>query len=116
MRRDGNIVSYTVEELNEMAARGEDLTDWEAVKALTDEEVEAAVDFEDEGVPIWETAMPVSFNFPGFGQRTIRLDEDILDWFKTHGVDHEAKINAVLRAYMDAHGDDDAKPTRRKAS
>lgn len=116
MRRDGNIVSYTAEELRAMRERGESLTDWEALDALTDEEIEAAVDEEDEGTILWETAMPVSFNFPGFGQRTIRVDEAILDWFKTHGEDYEAKINTVLRAYMDAEATDEAKPTRRKAS
>jgi len=116
MRRNGTIVSYTVDEIDEMIARGESQTDWEAVKALTDEEVEASVDIDDEGIPIRETAMPVSFNFPDFGQRTIRIDEDILNWFRTHGEDHETKINAVLRAYMDAHGDDQANPPPRKAS
>ena len=40
MRRDGDIVSYTAEELREMRERGEDLTDWERVGSLTDEEIE----------------------------------------------------------------------------
>ena len=83
---------------------------------MTNEEVEASVDFEDEGVPIGATAMPVSFNFPGFGQRTIRIDEDILAWFQAQSDDSDAKINAVLRTYMDAHVMEATKPRRRKAS
>lgn len=35
MRKDGNIVSYTVEELEEMRARGEGKTDWARVDAMT---------------------------------------------------------------------------------
>lgn len=114
MKRHSNIVSYAVGEIDEMIAHGESQTDWEAVKALTDEEVEASIDFDDEGVPIGEATMPVSFNLADFGQCTIRIDETILDWFKAQGEDYEAKINAVLRAYMDAHETDEAKPARRR--
>lgn len=116
MRREGNIVSYTVEELREMRERGEDLTDWEAVKALTDEEIEASIDYEDEGTPMWETAMPVSFNFPGFGQRTVRVDEDVLAWLQAQCEDSGAKINAVLRSYMEAHQATEKEASQSKAS
>ena len=41
---NGNkIVSYTEDELIVMRARGEDQTDWKAFKAMTDEEIEAAI-------------------------------------------------------------------------
>jgi uncharacterized protein (DUF4415 family) len=30
----------------------------------------------------------------------IRLDEDILAWFKAQGERYQAKINAVLKAYI----------------
>ena len=33
---------------------------------------------------------------------TIRLDTDILDWFKMQGKGYQTKINAVLRAYVQA--------------
>ena len=32
----------------------------------------------------------------------IRLDQDILDWFRTQGKGYQTRINAVLRAYKDA--------------
>ena len=35
----------------------------------------------------------------------LRLDSDIVDWFKTHGKGHLTRMNAVLRAYVDAHRD-----------
>lgn len=34
---------------------------------------------------------------------TIRLDSDVLDWFKSMGEGYQTRINAVLRAYMSAH-------------
>ena len=33
----------------------------------------------------------------------LRLDSDIVDWFKTHGKGRLTRMNAVLRAYVDAH-------------
>lgn len=34
---------------------------------------------------------------------SLRLDRDILDWFKRRGKGYQTKINAVLRAYIQAH-------------
>jgi uncharacterized protein (DUF4415 family) len=36
-------------------------------------------------------------------QMTIRFDADLVDWFKSHGKGYQSRMNAVLRAYMDAH-------------
>jgi uncharacterized protein (DUF4415 family) len=36
-------------------------------------------------------------------QVTLRLDEDVLDWFKRQGSGYQTRINALLRAYMQAH-------------
>lgn len=35
---------------------------------------------------------------------TIRLDPDVLQWFKTKGKGYQTKINAVLRMYINAQG------------
>jgi uncharacterized protein (DUF4415 family) len=32
----------------------------------------------------------------------LRLDSDIVDWFKTQGKGHLTRMNAVLRAYVEA--------------
>lgn len=34
---------------------------------------------------------------------TIRLDTDVLTWFKRQGKGYQTRINKLLRAYMDAH-------------
>jgi len=36
-------------------------------------------------------------------QLTLRLDSDVLTWFKGQGRGYQTRINALLRAYMDAH-------------
>lgn len=33
---------------------------------------------------------------------SLRLDPDVLDWFKTQGPGYQTRMNIVLRAYMDA--------------
>jgi uncharacterized protein (DUF4415 family) len=39
----------------------------------------------------------------GLDQETILIDEDITAWFKMQGTDYHARINAVLRDYVEAH-------------
>lgn len=34
---------------------------------------------------------------------SIRIDEDVLNWFKNQGPGYQTRINAVLRMYKDAH-------------
>ena len=35
---------------------------------------------------------------------SLRIDADVLDWFKAQGSGYQTRINAVLRAYRDAAG------------
>ena len=41
MKRRGDTVRYTVEEIDDILARGESRTDWEAVRGMTEQELEA---------------------------------------------------------------------------
>jgi uncharacterized protein (DUF4415 family) len=34
----------------------------------------------------------------------MRLDADVLTWFKQHGAGYQTRINAVLRRYIEAQG------------
>jgi uncharacterized protein (DUF4415 family) len=104
MKRSGNIVSYTAEELKEMVRRGESQTDWARVDAMTEEELEASIDWEEEG------QFDLSKAFAGLPpmpkpkkQLTVRFDGDVIDWFKSQGRGYQTRMNAVLRAYVQAH-------------
>ena len=46
---------------------------------------------------------------------SLRVDEDILAWFKSQGPRYQSRMNAVLRAYMTAQRDAPAKKRNRKA-
>ncbi len=43
---------------------------------------------------------------PGKKQLTIRLDADVLNWLKDQGKGYQSRINAILRAYYEAHQGD----------
>lgn len=36
-------------------------------------------------------------------QLTLRVDSDVLDWYKKQGRGYQTKINMLLRAYMQEH-------------
>src|SRR5262245_34243179 len=76
-------------------------TDWAAVDALTDEEIEAAVRKDPDAVPLdfdWSEAVLVVP--PKKKAISIRVDEDVLDYFKQQGAGYQRRMNAVLRSYM----------------
>lgn len=76
-------------------------TDWARFDALTDEEIAEAVANDPDAVPIdldWSDAVVV---VPSKKKAiSIRLDEDVLDYFKSEGDGYQGRINAVLRSYM----------------
>ena len=34
---------------------------------------------------------------------SLRIDADVIDWFRGQGAGYQSRMNALLRAYMDAH-------------
>jgi len=79
-------------------------TDWERVHALTDEDIERAV-AEDPDQSFWteEDWKNARVVYPqGKEPVTLRLDRDILYWFKQQGRGYQTRINAVLRAFVEA--------------
>lgn len=76
-------------------------TDWARVDALTDKEIEEAVRNDPDAVPLdvdWANAVLVIP--PKKKAISIRVDEDVLDYFKKEGAGYQRRINAVLRSYM----------------
>lgn len=77
-------------------------TDWAVVDALTDDEIAEAVASDPDAVPIdvdWSDAVLIVP--PKKTAISIRVDDDVLDYFKRHGEGYQRRINAVLRSYMD---------------
>jgi uncharacterized protein (DUF4415 family) len=112
MRKKENIVRYTAEQIRQMIARGEDKTDWKRVNAMSQAEVERLADEEDGPLPDgWEDTIIIGFPFKR--DIHIRLDGDIIDWFKAHGRGYQTRINAVLRAFVQARTGTNSKPAIR---
>jgi uncharacterized protein (DUF4415 family) len=79
-------------------------TNWERVDALKDKDIDLS-DVPEVSPEMFARAIvrhglkPVSRK----AQLTLRLDSDVLDWFRKQGQGYQTKINALLKAYMDAH-------------
>lgn len=79
------------------------LTDSARLRALSDEDIANAVASDPDAAPLdidWSQAELVIP--PRKVAISIRLDEDILDFFKHAGAGYQSRINAVLRTYMRA--------------
>ncbi len=48
-------------------------------------------------------------------QITLRLDSDVLEWFRTQGRGYQTRINTLLRAYKEAHEREKRTPQQRHA-
>lgn len=77
-------------------------TDFARIRQLTDEEIASAVADDPDAAPTdidWSKAELV---YPARKQPvSIRLDEDIIAYFKKMGRGYQTRINAVLRSYME---------------
>jgi len=77
-------------------------TDWHALDRMTDDEIAAAVASDPDAAPVdidWSEAVLV---VPARKKAiSIRLDPDVLDYFKNEGPGYQRRINAVLRSYVE---------------
>jgi uncharacterized protein (DUF4415 family) len=78
-------------------------TDWAQVAALTDEEIEAAMRDDPDWADLidmdWSDAVVV-VPVPKKAI-SIRLDAEVIDFFKSQGPGYQTRINAVLRRFME---------------
>ncbi len=93
------------------ADRRKGKTDWARVDELTDAEIDAAIAND----PDWDEFKDIDWSdavlvMPARKKAiSIRVDEDVLDFFKKEGAGYQRRINAVLRSYMQQK----AKPKKR---
>ncbi len=77
-------------------------TDWDRLRTLTDADVEAAIasDPDEAGMVVDWTAVKMS-GPDRKASMTMKVDADVLAFFKGTGRGWQARINAVLRSYVD---------------
>jgi uncharacterized protein (DUF4415 family) len=108
VQKKGRIVRASADEIRAMLARGEDQTDWARVHAMSQDEADRLAEEEDGPLPEgWEKTIVLGIPEPKQGVH-IRLDADVLRWFKAQGPGYQTRINAVLRAFMAARQKTDA--------
>ncbi len=98
MKKKRGIVRRTAKQIREMRQRGEDRTDHARLQAMPAQEVEVSA--KGEGEFDWTKAR-VGFPLPK-RQLTMRLDGDVIDWFKRQGQGYQTRMNAVLRRFVEA--------------
>ena len=79
-------------------------TDWKAIDTMKDKDInlsdlaEVAPDKFAQAI-IRKGLKPVQKK----SQITLRVDTDVLNWFKAQGKGYQTNINALLKAYMEAN-------------
>jgi len=102
MAKKTHIKQFTDNELAEKSRRGESLSDWNKAMALTEDELEAAIKSDPDEADItfdWSTAT-IDLPQPK-AVLNMRIDKDILDFFRKSGSGYQTRINAVLRGYVE---------------
>jgi|SRR6185437_17094067 uncharacterized protein (DUF4415 family) len=98
-KRSGHIVKHTASELRAMEKRGETKTDW---KAAAKKPLPSGRDPDDamEEIDWVTTELPQPTRK---GHMTLRIDKDVLNWFRAQGKGYQSRINAILRRYYEQH-------------
>ena len=75
-------------------------TDWNKIDRLSDDEIDTS-DISSLDTEFFKNA---DLHMPTRKKSiTVRLDSDVLDWYRNQGKGYQTKINAILRSYMEAH-------------
>lgn len=106
-QKSERIMKKTASQIRKEREKHGTRTDWDRLDAMTETEIEHnAVDdmlengFPDHEGPIWVSDLPEPV---GTGKKllSVRVDNDVVEWFKSRGKGYQTRMNAVLRHYME---------------
>ncbi len=87
---------YNSKELDKLESK----TDWERLERMQDEEIDVSeVPELDEA--FWQHARQFIYTPQAKKQVTMRIDADVLDWFREQGKGYQTMMNGVLKAYKE---------------
>ena len=97
-KKKGNFVSYTLDELKRMKSK----TDWARVDATTQQEVERQIASDPDD---WLTDANATLirglpPMPTKQRVNMRLDREVLDYFRASGRGYQTRINQVLKVFV----------------
>jgi len=101
MAKKNDIVRYSAKEIKAAIARGEDKTDWRKVDKMTGARLEKSIraDVDDLHAESDWTQAVVGIPAPK-DHINIRIDHDVLEWFRANGKGYQTLINNVLKAFV----------------
>ncbi len=100
MRKKSDTVRYTAKQIKAKIERGEDRTNWRKANAMTGKKLEASIRADVDDVrrePDWTQAI---MGVPAKDHINIRIDHDVLSWFRASGRGYQTLMNNVLRAFV----------------
>lgn len=92
------------------AQAAESKTDWQRLKDMPDAAITLAAEEDADNLPLddpfFETArrlQPSTLLKEAKQQITLRIDAEVLEWFRATGSGYQSRMNAVLKAYVQTH-------------
>jgi len=101
MRKKSDTVRYTAKQLSARVRRGEDRTNWRKANAITGKKLEDSILADPDDVrcePDWTKAV-MGIPTPK-DHINIRIDHDVLEWFRANGRGYQTLMNNVLRTFV----------------
>lgn len=100
MEKEDDTKRFSASELSERRARGESRSDLSHVEGAEELESAALLQMEKDGISAdWfrdaQAVRPEPKKL-----LSLRLDNEIVDWFRSQGPGYQTRINAVLKAYI----------------
>jgi uncharacterized protein (DUF4415 family) len=92
--------THIIEHPDGKLERRKSQTDWARLDALTDAEIDASIANDPDWSDDWNWSEAVLVIPPKKKAISIRVDEDVLNYFKQEGAGYQRRMNAVLRSYM----------------
>jgi uncharacterized protein (DUF4415 family) len=85
--------------MSESSMNRQSETDWKRVEEMKDEEIDTS------DIPPLDDSFfaKAKLRMPKRVSVTMRVDADLLDWFKSQGGEYESLINSALRSYVEDH-------------
>src|SRR5215470_14622827 len=101
MAKKSGTVRYTAKQIKAKILRGEDRTNWRKANAVTGKKLEASIRADADDIheePDWTQSV---MGIPAPKDHiNIRVDHDVLEWFKASGRGYQTLMNNVLRAFV----------------
>jgi uncharacterized protein (DUF4415 family) len=103
MKKKSGIVRYSPDRIAALRRRGAARTDWAKVDSMSEEALEASIAADPDDVkktPDWTRAVK---GLPARKEPIkLRIDSDVIGWFRATGKGYQTRMNNVLRAFVES--------------